>query len=170
MAFLSKKECLTSRKHNFSTFLNNFLFFFSLEKANFAPSLPKHTPTIMMKHIFFVTVLLIAAVNFSLAHSIQPPQKTALAEDTHLLLAHKWKKGNFFLDLKINGKFEAKINGEDMIYGFWEVSKDQKTLTLTNDYESDDEFVIKYTLSNLSFHSMKLVDKNGKATYLDLAD
>jgi len=124
----------------------------------------------MMKHIFFVLVLLVAGTSFVAANTVQPSQETTLADDTHLLLAHKWKKGDFFLDLKINGKFEAKINGEDMIYGFWEVSKDQKTLTLTNDYESDDEFEIKYTLSNLSFHSMKLTDKNGKATYLDLAD
>ena len=108
----------------------------------------------MLQHTLLVIVLFVATINVSFSNAVEPPQATVLEEDTHLLLAHKWKKGDFFLDLKINGQFEGQINGEDMIYGFWEVSKDQKTLTLTNDYESDDEFTIKYGLSNLSFHSI----------------
>ena len=65
---------------------------------------------------------------------------------TYLLLAHKWINNSLFLDLKINGEFEAKIKGEN-IYGIWEITSDQNNLTLYNDPSDEETFRYEYTIS-----------------------
>jgi hypothetical protein len=91
-------------------------------------------------------------------------------EDTYLLLAHKWESGKVFLDLNINGSFEGDIDGQNDLYGNWEITNNQKTLTLTNSPEDEEEFNLEYTLSDVSFSSITLVDKKGKTIVLEIAD
>ncbi|WP_264789747.1 hypothetical protein [Aureispira anguillae] len=92
------------------------------------------------------------------------------AADTYLLLAHKWENGKMYLDLNINGSFEGNLDGENLVYGNWEITNNQATLTLINDPIDEDEFKIEFTLSDVSFGSIKLVDKQGKALVFKIAD
>ena len=131
----------------------------------------------MSKNVFLIAGLAIFGIfapSFSAAMHHVPTVPILVAptfnEDTHLLLAHKWEKGDFYLDLKINGTFEAKIDGQNVIYGLWELSDDRKILNLKNDPIDEDTFSIKYTISEVSFHSMKVVDSKGKAVYLNAVD
>ncbi|MCH2022177.1 MAG: hypothetical protein MK207_06810 [Saprospiraceae bacterium] len=83
-------------------------------------------------------------------------------EDTYLLLAHKWESGALFLDLKLNGTFEASLDGNDVIYGNWELRSNQEVLVLLNDPVDEDVFSIEFTLSDVSFHSIKVINSDGK--------
>lgn len=128
----------------------------------------------MSKHVFFsiLTFLMLATVPTLQAGfnaSYQPPF-ILNQEDTYLLLAHKWVSGTIFLDLNINGSFEGTVNNQTDLYGNWEISNNQKTLTLTNSPEDEDEFKLEYTLSNISFDSITLIDKKGKTIVLEIAD
>jgi hypothetical protein len=126
----------------------------------------------MSKHILFsALMLLILCANKPLeASSTQEEIPFLIQEDTYLLLAHKWESGKVFLDLNINGSFEGDINGQDDLYGNWEIINDQKTLILTNSPEDEEEFRFEYTLSDVSFSSITLVDKKGKTIVLEIAD
>lgn len=128
----------------------------------------------MSKHVLFsiLTLLMFCTSNTLEASSILIPKQTPLLiqEDTYLLLAHKWESGKVFLDLNINGSFEGDINGQSDLYGNWEIVNDQKTLILTNSPEDEEEFRFEYTLSNVSFDSITLVDKKGKSIVLEIAD
>lgn len=128
----------------------------------------------MSKHVLFsiLTLLMFCASNTLEASSILIPRQTPLLiqEDTYLLLAHKWESGKVFLDLNINGSFEGDINGQSDLYGNWEIVNDQKTLILINSPEDEDEFRFEYTLSDVSFDSITLVDKKGKSIVLEIAD
>jgi hypothetical protein len=81
-------------------------------------------------------------------------------------LAHKWQSGAVFLDLKINGTFEAALDGKNIIYGNWELSSNQETLVLINDPTDEDLFSIEFTLSDVSFHTIKIIDSHGKEILL----
>lgn len=128
----------------------------------------------MSKHVLFsiLTLLMFCTSNTLEASSILIPKQAPLLiqEDTYLLLAHKWESGKVFLDLNINGSFEGDINGQSDLYGNWEIVNDQKTLILTNSPEDEEEFRFEYTLSNVSFDSITLVDKKGKSIVLEIAD
>lgn len=128
----------------------------------------------MSKYVFFsVLMLFILCTSSSIkASSILPEEQVSLLaqEDTYLLLAHKWESGKMFLDLNINGSFEGDINGQNDLYGNWEIINNQKTLILTNSPEDEDEFRFEYTLLHVSFDSITLVDKKGKKIILEVAD
>lgn len=131
----------------------------------------------MSQHIFFSVLMLCLfyANNNAAAFSINsnlPQQEATLPaqEDTYLLLAHKWESGKVFLDLNINGSFEGDIDGQSDLYGNWEITKDQKRLILTNNPEDEDEFKLEYTLSDVSFDSITLVNKKGQTIVLEVAD
>lgn len=128
----------------------------------------------MSKHVLFsVLMLFIFCINTPIKASSTLPEQQAsslVQEDTYLLLAHKWESGKVFLDLNINGSFEGDINGQSDLYGNWEIVNDQKTLILTNSREDEDEFRFEYTLLQVSFDSMTLVDKKGKTIVLEIAD
>lgn len=90
-------------------------------------------------------------------------------EETYLLIAHKWKSDNFFLDLQINGTFEGTIKGKEF-FGNWEVLKEHTVLHLSNDPIEEDEFDFQYKLSNVSFNQLDLIDAAGKTESLQLTD
>jgi hypothetical protein len=111
------------------------------------------------------------AAAFSINSNLPQQEATLPAqEDTYLLLAHKWESGKVFLDLNINGSFEGDIDGQSDLYGNWEITKDQKRLILTNNPEDEDEFKLEYTLSDVSFDSITLVNKKGQTIVLEVAD
>lgn len=131
----------------------------------------------MSKHVFFSILMLFILctsknVEASSTTLTLPKQQTPLLiqEDTYLLLAHKWESGKVFLDLNINGSFEGEIDGQSDLYGNWEITNNQKTLILTNSPEDEDEFKLEYTLSDVSFDSITLIDKKGKRIVLQIAD
>lgn len=131
----------------------------------------------MSKHVFFSILMLFILctsknVEASSTTLTLPKQQTPLfiQEDTYLLLAHKWESGKVFLDLNINGSFEGEIDGQSDLYGNWEITNNQKTLILTNSPEDEDEFKLEYTLSDVSFDSITLIDKKGKRIVLQIAD
>lgn len=128
----------------------------------------------MSKYVFFSVLMLfiLGTSNSIKASSILPEEQASLfaQEDTYLLLAHKWESGKIFLDLNINGSFEGDINGQNDLYGNWEIINNQKTLILTNSPEDEDEFRFEYTLLHVSFDSITLVDKKGKKIILEVAD
>ncbi len=103
----------------------------------------------MNKKLVFSTIYLVAVMAFSCfangASQTEPCPKTHSSEpDTYLLLAHKWECGAVFLDLKINGTFEAALDGKNIIYGNWEVSSNQESLILVNDPSDEELFTIEY--------------------------
>lgn len=125
----------------------------------------------MSKHVFFSILMFFVLSTNSIANSVAPQESVTIAqEDTYLLLAHKWESGKIFLDLNINGSFEGDINDQTDLYGNWEITKDQKTLILTNSPEDEDEFKFEYTLSDVSFDSITLIDEKGKSIVLQIAD
>jgi hypothetical protein len=129
----------------------------------------KYVPFSILMLFMFCTSKNIQASSISL---ILPKEQTVLLiqEDTYLLLANKWESGKVFLDFNINGSFEGSINGQDDLYGNWEIINNQKTLVLVNSPEDEDEFKLEYTLSDVSFDSITLVDKKGKSIVLQIAD
>ena len=132
----------------------------------------------MSKHVLFSVLMFFMLytsnkIEASSISSILPQGQEFLLpvqEDTYLLLAHKWESGKVFLDLNINGSFEGDIDGQNDLYGNWEITNNQKTLTLTNSPEDEEEFNLEYTLSDVSFSSITLVDKKGKTIVLEIAD
>lgn len=93
---------------------------------------------------------------------------TVQKADTYLLLAHKWSNGSIFLDLKINGTFEAKMDGKTWIYGYWSIPPNQETLNLCNDPIDEEVFKLEFTLSDISYHTIKLIDAQGKELVLGI--
>ena len=129
----------------------------------------------MNKKLVFSTIFLVAIMAASCFASgpsqTEPCPNTYSSElDTYLLLAHKWESGAVFLDLKINGTFEAALDGENIIYGNWEVSSNQESLILVNDPSDEDLFSIEYTLSDVSFHSIKIIDSQGNEIFFVAAE
>lgn len=129
----------------------------------------KYVPFSILMLFVFCTNENIQASSMS---SVLPKEQANLLvqEDTYLLLANKWASGKVFLDFNINGSFEGSINGQDELYGNWEIINNQKTLVLVNSPEDEDEFKLEYTLSDVSFDSITLVDKKGKKLVLEIAD
>lgn len=125
----------------------------------------------MSKNVLFwiVMVLCMSFTTTILATVVSPIDKVK-GEETYLLLAHKWESGKIYLDLNINGSFEGNIDGKNNVYGNWEITNNERTLVLTNEPIDEDEFKIEYILSDVSFDSIKLVDKQGKTTILTIAD
>ena len=125
----------------------------------------------MNKKLVFSTISLVAIMAISCFASepfqIDPclNKYSSELDDTYLLLAHKWESGAVFLDLKINGTFEAALDGKNIIYGNWEVSSNQESLILVNDPSDEELFSIEYTLSDVSFHAIKIIDSQGKEMF-----
>jgi hypothetical protein len=93
---------------------------------------------------------------------------TNTTADTYLLLAHKWTGEDISLDLKINGYFEAKLFGGKLVYGYWEISKNQEMLRLYNDPIDEELFEMQFILIILSYHAITIIDENGKKSELHL--
>ncbi len=87
-------------------------------------------------------------------------------EDVNILLAQKWQNesGEMYLDLKIDGSFEGKIDGEELVFGTWEMTEDQKTLTLKGNQPQEgkgESFNASYEVLEMSFENMKVKDQEG---------
>lgn len=131
----------------------------------------------MGKNVLSLTVLVILLIaNFSITGVAKNQPLSLYPSDlinegsTYLLLANKWESGKIYLDLTINGTFEGNIDGNNSIYGNWEITNNQKTLILVNDPIDEEEFKIEYTLSDVSFGSIKLTNKEGKTFILKRAN
>jgi len=99
------------------------------------------------------------------SRSLEPDESNE--EDMNFLLVRKWKdeSGTIFLDLKIDGSFEGKINEDELVYGTWEITEDQKTLNLKDNKSGEGKgggFNAVYSVIEMSFESMKVKDQEGK--------
>lgn len=95
-----------------------------------------------------------------------PVANQAAEEEMHILLARKWENesGEISIDLKIDGSFEGKFDSDNIILGSWSVSEDQKTLSLKEEKTSDGKggtLNLSYTILNMSFNNMKVLDEKG---------
>jgi hypothetical protein len=89
----------------------------------------------------------------------------AAADDMNLLFARKWQGENAFLDLKIDNTFEGSLDGENQLFGNWNISEDQTTLTLTSDKSVEGKgrgFNLKYSIVKVDADAMTVKDKDGK--------
>ena len=98
------------------------------------------------------------------SRSLEPNENSE--EDMHILLVQKWESesGEVYLDLKIDGSFEGKINGEELVFGTWDVAEDQKTLTLKGNQPKEgkgESFNASYEILEMSFDTMKVKDQEG---------
>ena len=126
----------------------------------------------MSKNVFWIAVFLLVMSTSHAAISIHPPLSTVdniQQEDIFFLLAHKWESDNVYLDLKINGTFEAKFDNKTLLYGNWEITPNQETLRLSNDPTDEDTFRLEYTLSEVSYHIIKFIDEQGKEFFLQIS-
>jgi len=87
-------------------------------------------------------------------------------EDMMFLLVRKWvnEAGSAFVELKIDGSFEGNLTTENIVYGKWELSEDQKTLKLKGNEGEEGKgrnFQAIYTVAEMSFDKLKLRDEKG---------
>jgi len=85
-------------------------------------------------------------------------------EDMGAMLARKWQNENAYVDLKLDGTFEANFDGEATIVGKWSISEDQKTLKLMEDAPSEgkgNSFNASYVIVEVSATTMKVMDRDG---------
>lgn len=95
--------------------------------------------------------------------------RSDISEDTFLLLAQPWTSDSIFLDLKINGQFEGRIYSVD-VQGRWDVQDNQNTLLLSNDPIDEEEFEWRFTISDISYFKLELIDKEGVEICLQPTD
>ena len=91
--------------------------------------------------------------------------ENAQDEDLSLVFSRKWTSEEAFVDLKIDGSFDAKFGEDEPVHGKWTLSEDLKTLSLMGEQAADGKghnFVGKYTVLEISDSVMKVQDKDGK--------
>ncbi len=85
------------------------------------------------------------------------------AEDFNLQFARKWESGSTYVDLKIDGTFEANIDDQP-IEGTWNISEDQKKLQLNESVAGEGKgrsFNATYIITAIDATTMKVLDKSG---------
>lgn len=86
-------------------------------------------------------------------------------EDFSLVFSKKWTNEDAFVDLKIDGSFDAKFGEDDAVHGTWTLTEDLKTLKLVGEQAADGKghnFVGEYTVLDINDSTMKVLDKEGK--------
>lgn len=89
----------------------------------------------------------------------------AAEEDFSLVFSKKWTNEEAFVDLKIDGSFDAKFGEDDPVHGTWTLTEDLKTLRLMGEQAADGKgrnFVGNYTILEINDSMMKVQDKDGK--------
>ncbi|MCP4438444.1 MAG: hypothetical protein GY810_05825 [Aureispira sp.] len=92
-------------------------------------------------------------------------ESKAQDEDFSLIFSKKWTGEEAFVDLKIDGSFDAKFGEDEPVHGKWTLSEDLKTLKLVGDQAADGKghnFVGEYTVLEINDSAMKVQDKDGK--------
>jgi hypothetical protein len=84
--------------------------------------------------------------------------------------ARNWSKANTYLNLKLDGSFEAVLEAGTVMAGKWQISEDEKTLTL----QAEKSLEGKGVTENLTFAIEQLNDgaliiKDSKGTVLEFA-
>jgi len=84
--------------------------------------------------------------------------------------ARNWSKANTYLNLKLDGSFEAVLEAGTVMAGKWQISEDEKTLTL----QAEKSLEGKGVTENLMFAIEQLNDgaliiKDSKGTVLEFA-
>lgn len=89
------------------------------------------------------------------------------AEETNFIFAKKWTTAdNHYVDLKIDGTFEAQLEDEQVIVGKWSISSDETTLYLNENQSHEGKgsaFNAAYIIDEISDASLKVTDIQGKA-------
>jgi hypothetical protein len=72
---------------------------------------------------------------------------------------------NTYIDLKIDGTFEASFENDEIIKGNWKEDSEAKTLTLNTEKSSDGKgksYIKVFTIIEKTSEKLKLVDSEGK--------
>lgn len=88
------------------------------------------------------------------------------AEDSYILFARKWEApNNIYVDLQLDGSFEANLDGENEIFGRWAISDDQKELQLSENQSHEgkgNSFNAVYTIVDISDSKLTVMDDQNK--------
>ncbi len=96
----------------------------------------------------------------------QNKTRAQLEEETKGFLARRWELGEEYLDLNLEGTFEASLNGKHS-KGKWGLSyetDDKKTLKLIGEEDESAEtndFQQSYELINVSYDRLVAIDPKG---------
>lgn len=87
-------------------------------------------------------------------------------EDIQFLLVRKWEnaQNDTYLDLKHDSSFEGVLQNEEMVFGTWSISQDQKTLKLNGNQGQEGKgkvFQASYSIIEMSFDNMKVKNEEG---------
>jgi hypothetical protein len=122
----------------------------------------KYLPSCLCLTLLFIST----TFNYSTA---TPALNESLGLKTFILLAHPWQSEHLTLNLKINSQFEGVWQGKS-IRGFWNIVDNQNKLQLINDPIDEAVFDIEYTIAELSYFSLTLIDYEGQKFSLTLAN
>lgn len=91
------------------------------------------------------------------------PDENAPQSATKLQLARKWSNGDKYIDMKLEGQFEASL--EDGVFaGNWDLDDTESTLTLSGEKAAEGKGqAVKniFKLSKISDEALELTDEQG---------
>jgi len=87
------------------------------------------------------------------------------AEEVETFTAGKWQNQNTYVNLKLDGTFEASFDGETTIVGSWTLSDDEKQLSLKAEESLEGKgsvFAKTYKVLEITAASLKVKDDEGQ--------
>ena len=109
-----------------------------------------------------------ANVNIDAKRNIEA--EAAKPDDNLAGVARNWTKANTYINLKLDGTFEAALEANTVMAGKWQLSDDEKTLTLQAEKSAEgkgaNETVV-FAVQEISEVGLKL--KNAKGEVLEFA-
>jgi len=85
----------------------------------------------------------------------------------------KFQSGNTWINMKIDGTFEASFDGDITVVGSWTLENNDKTLKLTGSKATEGKgqsFAKEFTVIELSDAVMKVAESDGKMLELKKAE
>ncbi|AFC24634.1 lipocalin family protein [Saprospira grandis] len=127
-----------------------------------------------MKNLMFLFVALLAfglgscnteAPAASVNDAMEVTTRGQKAEDkVENFTAGKWEDQNTFVNLKLDGSFEASFDGETTIVGNWTLSDDEKQLSLKAEESLEGKgsvFAKTYEVLEITPETLKVKDEDG---------
>lgn len=97
---------------------------------------------------------------------VESSHRGSSQEDSYILFARKWEaSNNLYVDLQLDGSFEANLDGEREIFGRWAISDDQKELQLSENQSHEgkgDSFSEVYTIVDIDDSNLTVLDGKNK--------
>jgi hypothetical protein len=109
-----------------------------------------------------------ANVNLEVKRNIEA--EAAKPDDNLAGVARNWTKANTYINLKLDATFEAALDANTVMAGKWQLSDDEKTLTLQAEKSAEGKGVaetVVFAVQEISEVGLKL--KNAKGEILEFA-